>query len=186
MCLIDTILISSISSGSVICSKPGGWGIALLSGFAGAIIAQVISLWYQSHRQKQEYRGLLRGIVAECKYCERVAKEVVAGTLSGGSFKRLPIDYFRGIREISVKYEMSKELVDGLVAACTDLNLLNLEADYVFDGKVASRIQRNLLGQDISMTILSAQDGVLGTLGRLKRAALRELNIEEDDDEDQD
>ena len=184
MYVIEIILANSMP---LICASGSGnesWGVAILSGFAGAIIAQVMAFCYAAYRRRQEYHGLLRGIVAECKYCEHVTKEVVGGTLNGVSFKRLPIDYFKGARENSVKYKMSKELVDALAATCTDLNLLNFEADYVFEGKAGSGIKGNLPGRDITLTILSAQDGVLGTLNRLKDAALKELNIEEETEDE--
>lgn len=188
MCVIENILANFMPLIAANNSGNGGWERLILSGLAGAIIAQVMAFWYAAHRRRQEYHGLLRGIVAECKYCERVTKEVVDGTLKGGSFKRLPIDYFKGARENSVKYKMSKELVDALAAACADLKLLNLEADYVFDGRGDSRNNNgNISSQGISLTISSAQEGVLGTLKRLKGAALKELNVEEEEeDEDYD
>lgn len=168
------------------------WGVAILSGFAGAIIAQVMAFWYAAHRRRQEYRALLKGVVVECEYSIQVTEEIVSILAKGyGSFKRLPVDYFLGVREVSVKYFMSKELRSALAATCADLKLLNFQADCVSNGKADDRsfvgtmnaipvdIKSYSERPDISKSVLSAREGVLGSLNRLKGAALKELKEEE-------
>ena len=192
MCVIGDIWANSMPFIFASGSGNESWGVAILSGFAGAVIAQVMAFWYAAYRRRQEYRALLKGVVAECEYCIQVTDEIVSILAKrDGSFKRLHVDYFRGVREVSAKYSMSKELRSALAAVCADLELLNFQADCVFNGKEDARsfvgtintitvdIKSYPEPRDISKNVLSAREGVLGSLNRLKGAALKELKEEE-------
>lgn len=154
----------------------------LVSGLAGAILAQLLGcLWsYLDHRTK--YRSLLSGIVAECKYCIPVADEICRGVVEHrGSFKRMPVDYFRMVQERAVEYHMNEEILTALAHVRVDLELFNLEADYVFDGQkngyrgnignLPVQIDGSWNDPGISSTILAARKGVVNSLRRLQEAA---------------
>ena len=134
--------------------------------------------------EHREYRALLDGIIAECDYNISIIDEILEGVVEGnGSFKRLSIDYFRSIRQLSVKYSFSQELIKALSRLIVDMELFNFEADYVFDGRNVTQaytglhgnaqvcITRTAMTHDIRATISSARDGVLGSLEHLKRIA---------------
>ena len=155
----------------------------LASGLVGAILAQLLGcLWsYLDHRAR--YKSLLDGIIAECKYCIPVADEICRGAVQGVSFKRMPVDYFRMVQERAVEYHMNEEILTALAHVRVDLELFNLEADYVFDGQKNG--YRGKIGnlmvqidgswkekeQDISGNILAAKKGVINSLRRLQEAA---------------
>lgn len=158
----------------------------LASGLVGAILAQLLGcLWsYLDHRTK--YRSLLGGIIAECKYCIPVAEEICRGVVERrGSFKRMPVDYFRMVQERAVEYHMDEEILTALAHVRVDLELFNLEAASVFNGQKIANVcrYRGWVGhqyvnmerqsQDIPPVppIRAAQKGVFNSLRRLLDAA---------------
>lgn len=158
----------------------------LASGLAGAILAQLLGcLWsYLDHRAR--YKSLLNGIVAECKYCIPVADEICLGVRQGGSFKRMPVDYFRMAQERAVEYHMDEEVLTALAHVCVDLELFNLEADSVFNGQEIANVvcdykgwigykyvnmKRTSNACHVTPPICEARKGVLNSLRRLQDAA---------------
>ena len=160
----------------------------LLSGFAGAVCAQLIGVLWSEHKRVHEYRALLVGIVVECDYDLSIVDEVTNGVVNHqGSFKRLSVDFFRSARESAVKFSMEPELISALSRICVDLDLFNREADYVFDGDEHKSvyagsigdspliIEQNPNGHDINRTVLAARLGVTESLEHLKSEAERLL-----------
>ena len=160
------------------------WQSLFLSGLAGSVITQLFLVARGEYKRHREYRALLDGIIAECDYNISIIDEILEGVVEGnGSFKRLSIDYFRSIRELSVKYSFSQELLKALSRLIVDMELFNFEADYVFDGRNVTQVYTGLHGHekvcltktaithDIRETISSARDGVLGSLENLKKIA---------------
>ena len=157
----------------------------LASGLIGAILAQLLGcLWsYLDHRTK--YRNLLGGIIAECKYCIPVADEICLDVRRGGSFKRMPVDYFRMAQERAVEYHMDEEVLTALAHVCVDLELFNLEADSVFNGQEMANVcyykgwigykyvnmKRTSEACHTTPPICGARKGVLNSLRRLQDAA---------------
>ena len=112
-----------------------GFAQTLLSGFAGALVVQLLTIAWAEWKQWREKRALLEGIVAECDYNLSIVDEILNGALNhNGSFKRMSVDYFRTVRESALRYSFDKELLRTLSRAIVDLELYNLEADYVFNG----------------------------------------------------
>lgn len=160
----------------------------LLSGFAGAVCAQLIGVLWSEHKRVREYRALLIAIIAECDYNLSIVDEVTNGVVNHqGSFKRLSVDYFRSVRESAVKYSMEPELISALSRICVDLDLFNREADYVFDGNERKSVyagsvgehhvdlERKPVGHDIVPVILAARQGVADSLENLKSETERLL-----------
>ena len=163
----------------------------LLSGFAGAVVAQLLSIIWSEHKRKREYQALLVGIIAECDYDLSIVDEVTNGVVNHqGSFKRLSVDFFRSARESAVKYSMEPGLISALSRICVDLDLFNLEADYVFDGDEHKSlytgsvgehrvtVERKPFGHDIAPVILAARQGVADSLEHVKSEAERLLEGE--------
>ena len=107
----------------------------LLSGLAGAVLTQAGVLVVDAIKGHKAYRALLNGIVAECDYNLGIVDEILDGAVKHrGSFKRMSVDFFRSAREGAVKHSMDKVLISTLSRAIVDLELYNLEADYIFNG----------------------------------------------------
>lgn len=165
----------------------------LLSGLAGALIAQVLTIAWGEIKRRREYRALLNGIVAECDYDLDIVGEILDGAVNRrGSFKRMSVEFFRAAREGAVKYSMDQKLIRTLSRAIVDLELYNREADYIFDG-VESKIvyagaidekpilvERKADGTDITATMKRARLGVTNTLKDLKKLATKALYGEEE------
>jgi hypothetical protein len=165
----------------------------LLSGFAGALIAQVLSIGWSEIKRRREYRSLLVGILAECDYNLSIVDEILNGAVNHkGSFKRMSVDFFRSAREGAVKYSMARELIRTLSRAIIDLELFNLEANYIFSGdenrffyagaidEKPILIERRPKEYDITNTITHARLGVTNTLNDLKKLANRALHGDEE------
>ncbi len=157
----------------------------LVSGLAGAILAQLLGCLWSYIDHKAKYRSLLNGIIAECKYCIPVTDEICRGAVQGISFKRMPVDYFRMVQERAVEYHMNEEILTALAHVRVDLELFNFEVDYAFDGKKKRTIYQGSIenqrvkieeawkehDNDILRTILAARKGVVNSLRRLQEAA---------------
>lgn len=159
----------------------------LLSGLVGAVLAQVISFVHSERKIKTEYKALLNSIVAECDYNISTIDEILNGAVNLGSFKRLSVENFRTARSQAARYSMKPELVRNLTRLCIDIDLFNLEADYIFSGqkpkdvfagvigKDAICVERKPVGRDIEETIRAAREGVVSTLNDVRKQALAEL-----------
>ena len=156
----------------------------LLSGLIGALLVQILSMSWGVYKCRQERKALLNGLVAECDYNISIIDEILEGVIEHhGSFKRLSIEYFRTVREMSARYSFSNQLITALSRLIVDMELFNLEVDYVFNGHQATQVCAGLFGKhkvcvtkkhvihDISGTISNARDGVLESLKELKRIA---------------
>ena len=160
------------------------WMGHLLSGFAGALIVQLLSIGWDEWKRRREYQALLDGIVAECDYNLSIVDEILNGAINhNGSFKRLSVEFFRSAREGAIKYSMPQEMIRTLSRAIVDLELYNLEADYIFNGSESKivyagaidekpiLVERKPDGTDITATMKRARLGVTNTLNDLKKLA---------------
>lgn len=156
----------------------------LLSGLAGALIAQVLTIAWSEIKRRREYRALLNGIIAECDYNLSIVDEILNGAVNhNGSFKRLSVEFFRSAREGAVKYSLKQDMIRTLSRAIIDLDLFNLEANYIFSGdenrfvyagaidEKAILVERRPKDYDITDTITRARLGVTNTLNDLKKLA---------------
>ncbi len=165
-------------------------GIAeiLLSGLIGALLSQVAVIAWSEWKRRREYRALLNGIIAECDYNLGIVNEILDGAVNHkGSFKRMSVDFFRSAREGAVKYPMKQELIRTLSRAIVDLDLFNLEADYIFSGNEERFVYAGAIDEkpilverrpkeyDIADTITHARLGVTNTLNDLKKLATTAL-----------
>ncbi len=165
----------------------------LLSGFAGALVVQLLTIAWAEWKRWREKHALLEGIVAECDYNLSIVDEILTGVIQGGgSFKRMSVDYFRTVREATSKYSFDKEFLRTLSRAIVDLELYNLEANYVFNGfegkciyagavdEKPVLVERRPNGHNISDTMTAARKGVSETLTYLKSLANKALEGEEE------
>ena len=180
--IIATIL--SVAEIGFVESNPSGTTNALLSGLIGSILTVLLTSVYKEYKRHREYMGLLDGIIAECDYNLPIVDEILDGvTNHKGSFKRLSIDYFRSIREMAAKYSFKDSLLSALSRIIVDMELYNMEADYVFNGKISTQvyagvfeeskicITRKPVSLDITATITKAHEGVVASLKGLKKIA---------------
>lgn len=165
----------------------------LLSGLAGALIAQVLTIAWSEINRRREYRALLNGIIAECDYNLSIVDEILGYVINNdGTFKRMSVDYFRTVRESAAKYSVDTDLIRTLSRAIVDLELYNLEADYIFNGSESKivyagaidekpiLVERKPDGTDITATMKRARLGVTNTLNDLKKLANKALYGEEE------
>jgi len=163
----------------------------LLSGCIGALIVQIMSMLWSEYKLCRERKSLLKGIVTECEYNISIIDEILDGVIKhNGSFKRLSIEYFRMVREMSSKYKFSNKLMFALSRLIVDLELFNREADYVFNGHEERSTCKGQIGneaivvthtndsRDISAIISAARDGVVGSLKGLKQIAEKKVKGE--------
>ena len=175
------------------CEEIMDWQSNLLSGAVGALGVQLLSMLWGEVKRRREYHALLKGIIAECDYNLSIVDEILNGVVNHrGSFKRMSVELFRSAREASVKYSMTKDLISTLSRAIVDLELYNLEADYVFNGAESNLVyagaidekpilvERRTNGHDISETVTRARLGVTCTLQDLKKLATKALKGEEE------
>ena len=160
----------------------------LLSGLAGAVLTQIAVIGWSEWKRRREYRALLNGIIAECDYNLSIVNEILDGAVNHkGSFKRMSVDFFRSAREGAVKYSMKQELIRTLSRSIVDLDLYNLEADYIFNGNEERFVYAGAIDEkpilverrpkeyDIADTITHARLGVTNTLNDLKKLATTAL-----------
>lgn len=165
----------------------------LLSALAGAVLTQLAVVIKDAIKRRGEYRALLNGIIAECDYNLSIVDEILNGAVNhNGSFKRLSVEFFRSAREGAIKYSMPQEMIRTLSRAIVDLDLYNLEADYIFNGSESKIVyagaidekpifvERRPNGTDITKTMTRARLGVTNTLNDLKKLANKALHGEEE------
>ena len=161
----------------------------LMSGLIGSILTVLLTFLYAEYKRHREYMSLLDGVIAECDYNLSIVDEILDGvTNHKGSFKRLSVDYFRYVREKSVDYSYKNALISALSRIIVDMELFNLEADYVFNGKVSTQVYAGMLEEsticitrkpvslDITATITKAHEGVVASLNGLKKIAFEIKN----------
>ncbi len=166
------------------CEEIVDWQSNLLSGVVGALGVQLLSMLWGEIKRRREYHALLKGIIAECDYNLSIVDEILEGAVNqSGSFKRMSVEFFRSAREGAVKYSMSQELIRALSRAVVDLDLYNLEADYIFNGSESHavytgnigdglvQVERKTVGLNIKPTMIAARQGVADTLNCLKELA---------------
>ncbi len=165
----------------------------LLSGLVGAVLTQVAVVVMDAVRRRRQYRALLNGIVAECDYNLSIVDEILNGAVDHkGSFKRMSVDFFRSAREGAVKYSMDRNLISTLSRTIIDLELFNLEVNYIFSGdenrfiyagaidEKPILVERRPKEYDITNTITHARLGVTNTLNDLKKLANAALQGDEE------
>ena len=166
--------------------------ISLLSGLAGSVLTMAITLVREYIRHEQERKSLCRAIVSECRYNLSILDEVTDGTVNAyGSFKRMSVEFFKTIRQQSISYSLSKDLLLALSWVIVDLELFNMEADFVFNENLNQSlfvgdfdkkpvcIIKKAMDQDISSTVQSARLGVRGSLQKVLKIVSKELGDED-------
>lgn len=166
--------------------------ISLLSGLAGSVLTMAITLVRDHIRHEQERKNLYEAIASECRYNLSILDEVTNGTVNAcGSFKRMSVEFFKTIRQQSISYSLSKDLLLALSWVIVDLELFNMEADFVFNenlnrslfvgdfDKKPICIIKKSIDQDISSTVKSARLGVRGSLQKVLKIVSKELGEED-------
>ena len=156
---------------------------SLLSGLVGSVLTMAGALVWEGVKRRNVRQNLYRAIVAECRYNLSILDEVVEGVvLYHGSFKRLSVEFFKTIRQQSADYAVKADLLLALSRVIVDLDLLNTEADFAFNGhEGGGRADRNAV--DINSTISGARIGVRNSLNNILKIALEELKEEEEGEE---
>ena len=157
---------------------------SICSGLIGAVATQLLFVLWNEFVRWREGKTVLAGIVTECEYNISIIDEILSGVVSGGgSFKRLSVDYFRAIQKETVRYKFHEEILAKLSRIIVDMDLFNLECDYIFNGTESSCVYTGILNDeavcvrktseshDIRKTICKARDGVMGSLVALKELA---------------
>lgn len=152
------------------------WSV-ICSGLVGAIIGQLLMIAWQAWKDHQSIAALKNAIEEECRYNLSILDEIKHGlTEARGSFKRLSVDFLKVARDEVASSRGLAHLAQKLTTVCVDMELYNLEASYIFNGKEDARILTGVLGEqttylrmetekhDITETILRATEGVRGSL----------------------
>lgn len=161
----------------------------LLSALGGSVLTMAGTLVWEGVKRRNTRRNLYRAIVAECNYNLSILDEVVNGLLfADGSFKRLSVEFFKTMRQQVVGFVVRADLLSALSRAIVDLELLNMQADFVFNGREGGSKYKGEIGQgtvdivkksissDISSTISGARIGVRNSLNNVLEIVLTELN----------
>lgn len=151
----------------------------LLSGLVGSVLTMMGALVWEGVKRRNARKSLYRAIAAECRYNLSILDEVVEGVVVyHGSFKRLSVEFFKTMRQQAVDYAVRADLLSALSRVIVDLDLLNTEADFAFNGYGGGgRTEQNTV--DISSTISGARIGVRNSLNNILKIALEELKEEE-------
>ena len=151
--------------------------LSLLSCLVGCVLTQAIVLVIGYFRRRCEQKNLYKAIAAECRYNLSILDEITNGTVNAnGSFKRMSVEFFKTIRQQAVAYSLRKDLLQKLSRVIVDLELFNLEADFVFNenlnqsvfvgdlNKSPICVVKKTIHHDISGTVKAANCGVRGSL----------------------
>lgn len=160
----------------------------LMSGFIGSIATALLTLALVYLKVRNGRKNLYRAIGEECLYCLSILDEITHGVVdANGSFKRMPVEFFKAMRQQTVDYGLKSELLRGLSHLIVDLDLFNLEADYKFNGQSDARSYIGEVGtqhiavvsnqevKDISATVKAARLGVRGSLENVLKIVAEEL-----------
>lgn len=164
----------------------------LLSGLVGSVLTMMGALVWEGVKRRNARKSLYRAVAAECRYNLSILDEVVDGLHHQGSFKRLSVEFFKTMRQQAVDYAVREDLLSALSRVIVDLELLNTEADFVFNGKGDGqsmyvgeidkkplRVVRTPFSPNIDQTVGAARIGVRNSLNNVLKIALRETNEEE-------
>lgn len=166
----------------------------LLSGLVGSVLTMAGALVWEGVKRRNARKSLYRAIAAECRYNLSILDEVVNGLLlHQGSFKRLSVEFFKTMRQQAVDYAVGVDLLSALSRVIVDLELLNTEANFVFNGnggdgpctyvgqvdKKALCIVKKPISSDISRTVDAARIGVRNSLNAVLKIISRDINEEE-------
>lgn len=166
----------------------------LLSGLVGSVLTMAGALVWEGVKRRNARKSLYRAIAAECRYNLSILDEVVNGLLlHQGSFKRLSVEFFKTMRQQAVDYAVRSDLLSALSRMIVDLELLNTEADFVFNGNGSDGpctyvgqvdqkvlcVVKNPISRDINRTVDAARVGVRDSLNAVLKIASREINEEE-------
>lgn len=166
--------------------------VSLISGLVASILTIVVTVFREELKHRAARTTLYRAIAVECRYNLSILDEVVNGLLHQGSFKRLSVEFFKTIRQQAVDYAVRADLLSALSRVIVDLELLNTEADFVFNGKGDEqsmyvgeidkkplRVVRTPFLPNIDQTVGAARIGVRNSLNAVLKIALGEINEEE-------
>ena len=169
---------------------------SLCSGLIGAVMAQFFIIAWEVIKRRKEEKSVLQGIIVECEYNISIIDEILVGVVErNGSFKRLSVDYFRMIQKGSIKYKFHSKLLSAISRLIVDMDLFNMECDYVFDGQQTKYLYtgvvkeeaicmtKKAINKDISLTISRARDGVKCSLENLRMLAMEIKDGEEEENE---
>lgn len=172
----------------------GNVTISLISGLVASILTIVVTVFREELKHRAARKSLYRAVAAECRYNLSILDEVVNGLLlHQGSFKRLSVEFFKTMRQQAVDYAVGADLLSALSRVIVDLELLNTEANFVFNGnggdgpctyvgqidKKALCIVKKPLSRDISRTVDAARVGVRNSLNAVLKIISRDINEEE-------
>ncbi|MDO5304978.1 MAG: hypothetical protein Q4E87_05325 [bacterium] len=172
----------------------GNVTISLISGLVASILTIVVTVFREELKCRDARKNLYRAVAAECRYNLSILDEVVNGLLlHQGSFKRLSVEFFKTMRQQAVDYAVGADLLSALSRVIVDLELLNTEANFVFNGnggdgpctyvgqvdKKAICIVKKPLSRDISRTVDAARVGVRNSLNDVLKIISRDINEEE-------
>ncbi len=169
--------------------------ISLLSGLVGSVLTQAIIVVIGCIQRRCERKNLYRTIVSECRYNLSILDQITNGTVNAnGSFKRMSVEFFKTIRQQAVAYSLRKDLLQKLSRVIVDLELFNMEADFVFNENLNQNmfvgdinkspicVIKKTLHHDISETVKAASRGVKGSLTNILDLVSEELNEEDMED----
>lgn len=164
----------------------------LVSGFFGSFLTIVCTFVAGCMRRKKEQTNLYRAIVSECRYNLSILDEITHGTINAnGSFKRMSVEFFKTIRQQAISNSLSKDLLQELSRVIVDLELFNMEADFVFNENLAQCmyigdfnktpicVVKKMMHHDICETVKAANSGVRGSLTAVLDVVLKELKEED-------
>lgn len=171
----------------------GNVTISLISGLVASILTIVVTVFREELKHRAARKSLYRAVAAECRYNLSILDEVVDGLHHQGSFKRLSVEFFKTMRQQAVDYAVKADLLSALSRVIVDLELLNTEADFVFNGNGGDGpctyvgqvdqkvlcVVKNPLPRDISRTVDAARVGVRNSLNDVLKIVSRETNEEE-------
>lgn len=165
----------------------------LLSGLVGSVLTMMGALVWEGVKRRNARKSLYQAIATECRYNLSILDEVVDGLHYQGSFKRLSVEFFKTMRQQAVDYAVRADLLSALSRVIVDLELLNTEANFVFNGnggdgqctyvgqvdKKVLYVVKNPLPRDIRRTVDAARVGVRNSLNDVLKIVSRETNEEE-------
>ncbi len=167
----------------------------LLSGLVGCVLTQAIVLIKGCVHRRCEQNNLYKAIAAECRYNLSILDEITNGTVNAnGSFKRMSVEFFKTIRQQAIAYSLRKDLLQKLSRVIVDLELFNLEADFVLNENLNQGVfvvdlnKRPICGvektvhHDISGTVEAAKRGVRGSLMHVLELIPEEFKEEDMED----
>lgn len=167
----------------------------LFSGLAGSFLTLALTTIVAFFRRREERKGMYRAIASECRYNLLILDEVTDGTVkANGSFKRMSVEFFKTIRQQATSYSVPAKLLSHLSRVIVDLELFNMEVDFVFNKNLNRHLfvgdfqkkpiclVQKTMPHDISATVMAAREGVRASLNGILEIVLDELGEDEEEE----